>query len=96
MAHTLHEHKNQAMRTTIEKTKTFKRCTLCGKEWETREKFLADTEIRLDGYQWNYLKVIDGMPPDGVLVFTHSSGGCGTSLALAARLFKRESVHKQT
>ena len=73
---------------------TFKQCTFCGKQWQTREDFLSDVELRLEGYQWNYIKVMDGMPPEGILVFTHSSGDCGTSIALAARLFKRDFENK--
>jgi hypothetical protein len=72
----------------------FKRCTLCGREWKTREEFLADKEIHLEGYQWNHIKVMEGMPPEGILVFTHTLDNCGTSLALAAKLFKREFDHK--
>jgi hypothetical protein len=74
----------------------FKRCTLCKKEWKSREDFLADKELRLEGYQWNYMKVMEGMPPEGVLVFTHANADCGTSLAVAAQLFKREFDHITT
>jgi tRNA U54 and U55 pseudouridine synthase Pus10 len=73
-------------RTTI----MFKQCSFCGKQWNTREEFLADGTLRLEGYQWDSLKVVAGFPPDGMLVFTHSVDQCGTSLALAARVFKRE------
>ena len=73
----------------------FKRCTFCGKQWETREDFLADNELRLDGYQWDSMQVVSGFPPEGMLVFTHSIVQCGTSLAVAAQNFKRETEHSR-
>lgn len=69
----------------------FKRCSLCGAEWTTKESFLSDRALRLDGYQWDSVQVKTGMPPEGVLVFTHATDGCGTSLSVAAKLFRRES-----
>jgi hypothetical protein len=69
----------------------FKRCSFCGKEWQTREEFLSDKELRLEGYQWENKQVMAGLPPDGMLVFTHSRGECGTSLTIAARVFRRTS-----
>jgi hypothetical protein len=33
-----------------------------------------------------------GMPPEGILVFTHAKTSCGTSLAIEAKLFRREST----
>ncbi len=68
----------------------FKRCSFCGKEWVTREEFLADKEVRLEGYQWDSAQVVAGLPPDGLLVFSHSHPGCGTSISIAARTFKRD------
>jgi hypothetical protein len=68
----------------------FKRCTCCGKEWKTKEDFLADKEVELIGYQWNRLIVAAGMPPDGLVVFTHSRDNCGTSLSVIAKQFKRD------
>jgi hypothetical protein len=70
----------------------FKRCSFCGKQWETREEFLADNALRLEGYQWDSLQVANGLPAEGMLVFTHAEPQCGTSLAVAARNFKRDSV----
>ncbi len=68
----------------------FKRCSFCGKQWQTREEFLADHDLHLEGYQWDSLQVTNGLPAEGMLVFTHTNMQCGTSLAVAARNFKRE------
>lgn len=68
----------------------FKRCSLCGAEWTTKQDFLADRDIRLEGYQWDSKQVKMGMPPEGVLLFTHAKSACGTSLAVEAKLFRRE------
>lgn len=67
----------------------FKRCSLCGAEWTTRQDFLADRDVQLEGYQWDSMQVKVGMPPEGVLLFTHARSNCGTSLAVAAKLFRR-------
>ena len=56
----------------------------------TKEDFLADQEVRLEGYQWDSRQVKVGLPSDGVLVFTHSKATCGTSLTLMATKFRRE------
>ena len=49
----------------------FKKCSLCKKEWSTREEFLTDKDVRLDGYKWNREQVMAGLPSSGILVFTH-------------------------
>ncbi len=72
-------------------TQQFERCSHCGAGWTTKEDFLADRDIRLEGYQWDSRQVRIGMPPEGVLVFTHAKSRCGTSLTVAAKLFRRAS-----
>jgi hypothetical protein len=55
----------------------------------SREEFLADRNVRLEGYQWRTLQVLTGLPADGVLVFTHTTPTCGTSLTVEAKRFQR-------
>ncbi len=69
---------------------TFKQCSLCGKEWPTREEFLGDKDLRLDGYKWDRDQVMVGLPSEGMVVFTHSPTVCGTSIAIPAKIFKRD------
>ena len=66
----------------------FKRCTLCGKEWGTREEFLEDVTLRLNGHQWNRKKIERGEKSYGLLIFTHRIDDCGTSLAIVASKFR--------
>lgn len=66
----------------------FKRCTLCAAEWETRDDFLNDDYITLDGYVYLKRRVVSGVPPEGLLLFTHRAPQCGTTLAIAASRFK--------
>lgn len=75
---------------------SFKRCSFCGTEWGSREEFLADREIQLEGYQWQSAAVKQGMPPDGILVFTHTKAECGTSLAVESSMFRRSSSNPAT
>jgi hypothetical protein len=59
-------------------------------EWATREEFLEDREIHLNGYQWNRKKFRSGEGFAGLLIFTHRKTVCGTSLAIAAINFKTD------
>jgi hypothetical protein len=74
---------------TVTMHQLFKRCTLCGKEWATREEFLNDVTLELNGHQWNKKKVLAGEPSEGLLIFTHRIRECGTSLALTASKFRQ-------
>lgn len=68
---------------------SFKQCSLCGMQWKSKDDFLADRDLRLEGYQWRTQQVLVGLPADGVLVFTHAIPTCGTSLTVEARRFQR-------
>jgi len=68
----------------------FKACGLCGKVWETKEAFLGDKTIRLNGYQWNVKKIRQGLPAAGLLLFTHYRRRCGTTLAIVASTFRQK------
>ncbi len=65
----------------------FKQCSLCHMVWDTKETFLNDPDIRLNGYQFtgrHYANSSNG----GMLVFTHHRSTCGTTLAIYARQLK--------
>jgi len=66
----------------------FKKCTLCGKVWQTKEDFLNDKKVILNGYQWNIKKIRLGQHSPGLLVFTHRIKECGTSIAIWASSLK--------
>lgn len=66
----------------------FKQCTLCGEEWSTKDEFLGDEDIHLNGYQWNRKKLRAGEDIAGLLIFTHRKAECGTTIGIAARKFK--------
>ncbi len=55
----------------------FKRCSMCGQAWPSREALLADPAIEPLGYQ---ASVSDGVL--GLFLFNHLS--CGTTLAVRA------------
>jgi hypothetical protein len=60
----------------------FKQCTLCAKNWVTREEFLADPHIRISGFQAGLQDV-----KEGFFLFSHSALGCDTTLSLPVGLF---------
>jgi hypothetical protein len=64
----------------------FKQCSLCGKEWRTKEEFLGDRTLALNGHQHNRKKISVGGQTGGLLIFTHLTEECGTSLAIAVSL----------
>ncbi len=70
------------------RTGVFKQCTMCGKKWSTKDDFLGDEEIRLNGYQWNKKKLRAGEDLAGLLIFTHAKSECYTTLGIEARRFK--------
>jgi hypothetical protein len=73
----------------------FKQCTMCGKKWSTKDEFLGDKEIRLNGYQWNRKKLHSGEDLAGLLIFTHAKTECYTTLGIEARRFKVPSRTRQ-
>jgi hypothetical protein len=60
----------------------FKTCPSCKSEWETREEFLSDDCLKLNGYQ------IDVRSLDhGLLLFTHLRDGCFSTMSIYVREF---------
>jgi len=68
---------------------------MCGKKWSTKDEFLGDKEIRLNGYQWNRNKLRSGEELAGLLIFTHAKAECYTTLGVEARSFKVPSRARQ-
>jgi len=57
----------------------FKQCTNCGAQWETRDQFLSDPDIRIIGYQVNFIRLTSGF-----FMFNHS---CHDTLSIQAKHF---------
>jgi hypothetical protein len=57
----------------------FKRCTLCGTVWADCWQFIADRNLRVDGYQSSLVA-----PEYCFILVTHRVTGCGTTLAVSA------------
>lgn len=60
-------------------TYTFKKCPGCAFEWNKRDDFLKDKDLKLVGYEANF-----DVLPLGKLIFQHK---CGATLALHAEGF---------
>lgn len=60
----------------------FKRCS-CGCAWRSRDEFLSDPEVRLAGYQVNFVVL-----KEGFFLFTHEAPTCGTTLAVRVMAFE--------
>lgn len=58
----------------------YKKCSVCGFAWPTREDFLSDPDLELIGYQVNFKELTAG-----ILLFNHS---CKGTLAVRANDFK--------
>jgi len=74
--------------TPLAKESLFKECTMCGQQWSTKDDFLEDEEIHLNGYQWNKKKLRSGESIAGLLIFTHAKSGCRTTLGIEAGRFR--------
>ena len=70
-----------------EQNLSFKRCSLCNAVWQTKDDFLQDPNLRLNGYQFTSLK-FQNSSRGGVLLFTHTLEECGTTLAVYAQILK--------
>ena len=55
----------------------FKRCSLCGHSWPSRERLLADPAIELIGYQPDFEEL-----GHGTLLFNHNAAGCETTMEI--------------
>jgi hypothetical protein len=61
-------------------TRSFKVCTMCGKEWRSREDFLVDQEIKAIGYMAHFREL-----KFGLFYFNHET--CRTTITIAASRF---------
>ena len=60
----------------------FKTCTCCGKVWQTRDEFIKDNHLTLEGYQAD----LDSLE-EGMLLFTHHWADCGSTIVLEVQDF---------
>lgn len=60
----------------------FKICSMCSTEWNTREDFLSDKELELNGYTADFEKL-----EYGLFYFTHHGSGCGSTITIYAGEF---------
>jgi len=60
----------------------FKTCTNCRHNWDSRKSFLSDPDVRLLGYQANFIKL-----EAGLFLFSHDATACRTTLAIHAAEF---------
>lgn len=59
----------------------FRTCS-CGCEWTSREDFLSDPEIKIIGYQVNFVQLREGF-----FLFNHLAKGCMTTMSIPAAVF---------
>ena len=62
--------------------KVFKICPMCLTEWETRDDFLNDQSLEINGYGVDFEKL-----EWGLFYFTHKKTGCFSTMALEAKDF---------
>ncbi|MBD3233668.1 MAG: hypothetical protein GF315_08075 [candidate division Zixibacteria bacterium] len=55
---------------------------MCNKTWHSKDSFIEDPELRLNGYQANFKELATGL-----FLFTHRAEGCGSTLAVKAGHF---------
>lgn len=60
----------------------FKRCPMCHHQWLSRNDFLTDSRLRINGYQADFKKL-----EDGLFYFTHESDDCYTTMAIPSVQF---------
>jgi lipoyl synthase len=60
----------------------FKRCSMCGETWRTRDEFLNDGTLELEGYGADFDKL-----ENGLFYFTHKVQDCSTTMAIKTSEF---------
>lgn len=60
----------------------FKSCPCCGYIWKSREAFLSDAGLKMNGYQVDFEKL-----EEGLFMFTHMTKKCGSTLVIPATEF---------
>jgi hypothetical protein len=70
--------------------KVFKECPMCSAVWKSRNEFIGDCSLVINGYQANfdYLE-------HGLFYFTHEVDGCFSTMALKAKDFYDLSTQKK-
>lgn len=63
-------------------TQAFSKCPTCKKCWATREEFLSDAMLILNGYNADF----DSLD-NGLFYFSHELDNCGSTLTVQARHF---------
>ncbi|WP_108651221.1 hypothetical protein [Dongshaea marina] len=61
----------------------FKKCSMCSALWKSREDFISDPEIVLNGYKADFESL-----DYGLFLFTHEKEGCCSTLAVEVGDFK--------
>jgi len=67
----------------LKKADHFKKCSYCSQIWHSRDLFLADKDIKFNGYQADFES-----PEEGLFLFTHHLHKCGTTLAVQVSLLQ--------
>jgi hypothetical protein len=60
----------------------FKKCSMCSTVWETREDFLDDKSLEINGYGADF-EILER----SLFYFTHKKEGCFSTIAVKAEKF---------
>jgi len=64
------------------KRAVFKECPMCGTKWTTRDEFMSDRLVELNGYGADFERI-----EWSLFYFTHMKEGCCSTMGLAATDF---------
>ncbi|MEE4252948.1 MAG: hypothetical protein V2I50_02785 [Desulfuromusa sp.] len=67
----------------MKKNNIFKTCPCCEFTWTSREEFLADPNLDLNGYQVNFKRLEGGM-----FLFTHNVEACRSTMTIMMEAFR--------
>lgn len=66
----------------MEKKEIFKICPMCSRRWVTRDEFLDDKMLVINGYGVDFEKL-----EWSLFYFTHTQEGCGSTMVVQAKDF---------
>lgn len=63
--------------------KIFKACPKCRFEWKSRNELLNDKNVKIIGYQANFIE-----PEEGLYLFNHTIDNCNTTFSMKTKDYK--------
>jgi len=76
------------------KDESFARCIYCDHVWAVRDEFLNDPDVFLAGHRANSMRAFIASATQGVFVFVHHRGDCGSNILVAPEMLRERPLEE--